>query len=92
MNVIHYRREPLEPPPSDELKRGRPRIYDDEQRVLQHREAVKRHQAKVKARRAGCFFVESGMADRSRLSTDLSTKSTPVVNSLSLAIVGELLK
>ena len=36
MNVIHYRK-----PVADEQKRGRPRLYDDEQRKQRHREAVR---------------------------------------------------
>ena len=35
MNVIHYRK-----PVADEPKRGRPRLYDDEQRKQRHREAA----------------------------------------------------
>ena len=35
MNVIHYRKQQI-----DEPKRGRPRLYDDEQRKQRHREAA----------------------------------------------------
>jgi len=35
MNVIHYRKQQ-----DDEPKRGRPRLYDDEQRKQRHREAA----------------------------------------------------
>lgn len=47
MNVIHYRK-----PVADEQKRGRPRLYDDEQRKQRHREAALRHYYKKRARKA----------------------------------------
>ena len=47
MNVIHYRK-----PVADEQKRGRPRLYDDEERAQRHREAALRHYYKKRARKA----------------------------------------
>jgi len=59
MNVIHYRKPQVEQP-----KLGRPRLYDDEQRKQRHREAALRWYYKQQARKAPCFFFDSGEAQR----------------------------
>ena len=55
MNVIHYRK-----PVADEQQRGRPRLYDDEERKQRHREAALRWYYKRQAAKAPCFFTEQG--------------------------------
>lgn len=68
MNVIHYRK-----PVADEQKRGRPRLYDDEERAQRHREAALRWHHRNKQFRhrdtadLSCGFVAAGMADREAL-------------------------
>jgi len=37
MNAFHWRREPSQ---QDQIKRGRPRLYDDEERKQRHRQAA----------------------------------------------------
>lgn len=68
MNVIHYRKQQIEEP-----KRGRPRLYDDEERAQRHREAALRWHHRNKQFRhrdtadMSCGFVAAGMADREAL-------------------------
>lgn len=59
MNITHYRKPQIEQP-----ARGRPRLYDDEQRKQRHREAALRHYYKKRARTAHCYFYEQGEAQR----------------------------
>lgn len=68
MNVIHYRKYEDDAP-----KRGRPRLYDDEERAQRHREAALRWHHRNKQFRhrdtadLSCGFVAAGMADREAL-------------------------
>lgn len=63
MNVIHYRK-----PQDAEPKRGRPRLYDDEQRKQRHREAALAAYHKsgktTRASREPCYFYTMGEAQR----------------------------
>lgn len=59
-------RKPAQPIPAP--KRGRPMLYDDEERAQRHREAALRWYRRNKKFRGRkpepCYFTEAGAADR----------------------------
>ena len=63
MNITHYRKPQIERP-----ARGRPRLYDDEQRKQRHREAALAAYHKsgrtTRASREPCYFYTMGEAQR----------------------------
>lgn len=66
MSAFDWRNQPAMPQwGEDAPKKGRPRIYDDEERRQRHREAALRWYRKSKA--APCYFTEQGKADREAL-------------------------
>jgi hypothetical protein len=67
MNVIHYRKQQ-----DDAQERGRPRLYDGEERKQRHREAAlaayhRSGKTTRASRKAPCFFAEMGDKDREAL-------------------------